>query len=232
MAMIVACVSTYAKDVQITAIAWLVADGYGNTIESQNSTEKRSIASISKLMTVLVVLDAKQNLKEKLEKNTREDTIQLALVHSDNHAADVLCNNYIGGRESCIKAMNDKALSLGMVDTHFVEPTGLSNFNVSTANDLVKLVINASNYEEVRKAAVTPQVKIHLKKKWLIFNNTNPIIGKRYNFIVSKTGYIKAAGGCIALMVETDVGRRIVVVLGSKNTHTRIPEAEFIFENY
>ena len=232
MAMIVACVTTYAKDLQITATSWLVADGYGNTIESQKSTEQRSIASISKLMTVLVVLDAKQNLKEILEKNTREDTIQLALVRSDNHAADLLCTHYLGGRNECIKAMNLKAASLGMIDTHFVEPTGLSVFNVSTANDLVKLVITVSKYEEVRKAAVSPQVKIHLKKKWLIFNNTNPIIGKKYNFIVSKTGYIRASGGCIALMVDTDIGRRIVVVLGSKNTHTRIPEAEFIFENY
>ncbi|NBP58420.1 hypothetical protein EBU71_18180, partial [bacterium] len=63
---------------------------------------------------------------------------------------------------------------------------------------------------------------------WLVFNNTNPIIGKRHDFIISKTGWIRASGGCIVMMLDTDIGRRIVVVLGSKNTHTRIPEAEFI----
>jgi D-alanyl-D-alanine endopeptidase (penicillin-binding protein 7) len=101
-------------------------------------------------------------------------------------------------------------------------------FNVSTAEELVKIVMTASNYSEIVRASKTSQVKIQIKKKWLVFNNTNPIIGKRHDFIVSKTGYIKASGGCIAMMLDTDVGRRIVIVLGSKNTHTRIPEAEFI----
>ena len=71
-------------------------------------------------------------------------------------------------------------------------------------------------------------IRLLEKKKWFVFKNTNPIIGQRHDFIVSKTGWIRAAGGCIVMMVDTDVGRRIVVVLGSKNTHTRIPEAEFI----
>jgi len=71
-----------------------------------------------------------------------------------------------------------------------------------------------------------------IRKKWIIFHNTNPIIGKRHKFIVSKTGYINASGGCIVMMLDTDIGRRIVVVLGSKNTHTRIPEAEFIAQRY
>jgi len=72
------------------------------------------------------------------------------------------------------------------------------------------------------------EVKVKVRKKWLVFHNTNPIIGNRHNFIVSKTGFINASGGCIVMMLDTDVGRRIVVVLGSKNTRTRIPEAEFI----
>ena len=71
-----------------------------------------------------------------------------------------------------------------------------------------------------------------MKKRWFFFNNTNPIIGKRHEFIVSKTGYIRASGGCIVMMLDTEIGRRIVVVLGSKNTHTRIPEAEFIAKSF
>jgi D-alanyl-D-alanine endopeptidase (penicillin-binding protein 7) len=86
----------------------------------------------------------------------------------------------------------------------------------------------ASTYPEIVLASKTSAVKIKIKKKWLVFRNTNPIIGQRHDFIVSKTGYIRASGGCIVMMLNTDVGQRIVVVLGSKNTHTRIPEAEFI----
>jgi D-alanyl-D-alanine endopeptidase (penicillin-binding protein 7) len=205
-----------------------VADESGRIIQSQNIEQQRSIASITKLMTAMVVLDANQKLDEQIGKYTRAETIQLALVHSDNNAADILCQFYPNGRDSCIRAMNAKARQLGMADTHYVEPTGLSVFNVSTATDLIKLVIAAKEYAEVIEAAHSPQVKIKLKKRWFFFNNTNPIIGKRHEFIVSKTGYIRASGGCIVMMLDTDIGRRIVVVLGSRNTKTRIPEAEFI----
>ena len=217
-----------ANSTIITASSWLVADESGKIIQSQNVDQQRAVASITKLMTAMVVLDAKQNLNETIGKYTRAETIQLALVHSDNKAADALCQYYPNGREACIRAMNTKAKLLGMPNTHYVEPTGLSVFNVSTATELVKLVIAAKEYQEVVEAAHTPHVKIKLKKRWLFFSNTNPIIGKRHEFIVSKTGYIKASGGCIAMMLDTELGRRIVIVLGSKNTKTRIPEAEFI----
>ena len=216
------------KPVPITASSWLVADESGRVIQSENVEQQRSIASITKLMTAMVVLDANQNLEETIGKYTRAETIQLALVHSDKKAADTLCQYYPNGRDACIKAMNIKAQMLGMHNTKYVEPTGLSVFNVSTATDLIKLVIAAKEYAEVITASQTPQVKIKLKKKWFVFNNTNPIIGKRHKFIVSKTGYIRASGGCIVMMLDTEIGRRIVVVLGSKNTRTRIPEAEFI----
>jgi D-alanyl-D-alanine carboxypeptidase len=90
----------------------------------------------------------------------------------------------------------------------------------------------SSQYPEIVQASKTSQVKIQIRKKWFVFKNTNPIIGKRHDFIVSKTGFIRASGGCIVMMLDTDIGRRIVVVLGSKNTHTRIPEAEFIAQNF
>ena len=180
----------------------------------------------------MVVLDANQDLDEKIGKYTRRETLQLALVHSDNKAAERLCEYYPNGKDHCIRAMNTKARFLEMPNTHYVEPTGLSVFNVSTATDLVKLVIAAKEYTEVVKAAKMSEVKIKIKKKWLIFRNTNPIIGQRHEFLVSKTGYIRASGGCIVMLVDTEIGRRIVVVLGSKNTHTRIPEAEFIAKNY
>jgi len=217
-----------AQSVPITATSWLVADGSGKVIDGANTTQVRSIASISKLMTAMIVLDAHQDLDEYIKPYTRKELLQLAIVHSDNRATDMLCNNYPGGRYSCIRALNAKANELTLSNTRFMDPTGLSVFNVSTAEELVKMVIAASAYPEIVVASKMSEVKIKLKKKWLIFRNTNPIIGKRHDFIVSKTGYIRASGGCIVMMLDTDVGRRVVVVLGSKNTHTRIPEAEFI----
>ena len=224
------CWPVLAKD--ITAVSWLVANGEGDIIQSENIYQERSIASITKLMTVMVVLDADQDLDQFIKPYTRRELIQLAIVHSDNRASEILCQNYPGGRTECVKAMNTKSKKLGMINSRFVDPTGLGVMNVSTAYDLIKLVKAAQYYPEIREASGMSEVKIKIKKKWLIFRNTNPIIGKRHDFIVSKTGWIRASGGCIVMMLDTDVGRRIVVVLGSKNTHTRIPEAEFIATNY
>jgi D-alanyl-D-alanine endopeptidase (penicillin-binding protein 7) len=212
----------------ITATSWLVADGEGKIIQSENPDKSRSIASITKLMTVMVVVDAGQNPKQLINGLTREQHIQLALVHSSNESATILCNNYPGGRIQCIRDMNSKAVAIGMNDTRFIEPTGLSPMNTSTAKDLLQLVLSASYYPDIREASSTYQVKIMIRKKWFFFNNTNPIIGKRHEFIVSKTGWTNIAGGCIVMMLNTDIGKRVVVVLGSKDTHTRIPEAEFI----
>ena len=216
----------------ITAKSWLVADGTGKILQEENIHEVRSIASISKLMTVMVVLDAKQDLDEYIKPYTRRELIKLAMVKSDNPAAQSLCKKYPGGTSECVRAMNAKALELGMINTKFHEPTGLSVFNVSTAEELIKLVIAAKDYPEIVESSKTNQVKIQIRKKWFVFNNTNPIIGKRHEFLVSKTGWITASGGCIVMMLNTDVGQRIVVLLGSKNTKTRIPEAEFIAEQY
>jgi D-alanyl-D-alanine endopeptidase (penicillin-binding protein 7) len=214
--------------VNITAQSWLETDDQGNLIEGYNITEVRSIASITKLMTVMAVIDNNQNMQQKLGKYTREQHIQLALVKSDNNSAKVLCDNFPGGRFECIRYMNEKANYLGMLRTKFVEPTGLSPMNISTALDLLRLVFEASHYSEITQASRTAVLTIKTGKQSQSFNNTNPIVGKRHSFIVSKTGTTNAAGGCIVMMLDTDVGRRIVIVLGSKNGKVRIPEAEFI----
>lgn len=215
----------------ITATSWLVADRDGKIINSQNVNEVRAIGSITKLMTVMVVMDAHQDLKQTLGKFTREEHIQLALVKSDNHSAETLCNFYPGGKDACVRAMNNKAHELYMPNTKFVEATGLSVFDVSTATDLINLVQAASHYPIIVDAGHTSTAKIRVKKKWLVFRNTNPLIGYNQNIVVSKTGYIRASGGCLVMLVDTEVGQRIVVVLGSKNTKTRIPEAEIILRN-
>lgn len=224
--------TAYAKPLRITATSWLVADNTGNIITGENTSQKRSIASITKLMTAIVVLDANQDLNQKIGPYTRKEVLQLAIVKSNNNAAFDLCKHYPTGLEQCIIAMNEKAKNIGMTSSRFTDPTGLGESNVSTAEDLIKLVLTAQHYPEIVAASKMSEVKIRIKKRWLIFTNTNPIIGKRHNFIVSKTGFINASGGCIVMMLDTDVGRRVVVVLGSKNTHTRIPEAEFIAQNF
>jgi D-alanyl-D-alanine endopeptidase (penicillin-binding protein 7) len=210
---------------KITATSWVVADGNGNVIESVNASQPRSIASITKLMTAMVVLDANQDLDETIKGTTRLELLQLMLVKSDNNAANLLCDNYPSGRAGCIGAMNWKAYTLGLQETHYADPSGLNVMNVSTAQELVKIVMAASEYPVIVKASNTSQGKIKKKKQYFAFHNTNPLVATK-DFIISKTGYINASGGCIVMMLDTKIGRRIVVLLNSKNTRTRIPEAD------
>lgn len=213
---------------ELTAQSWLVADEKGKIIQGENTKEIRSIASITKLISAMVVLDAKQNLDEKINQFTRRELLKLSIVKSDNNAARVLCEKYPGGLVACVAAMNKKVHLQGLLYTKFTDPTGLDSGNVSNAEELIDIVLMAKDYPELVQYSKMSEVKIKIRKNWMVFNNTNPIIGKKHDFIISKTGYIRVAGGCIVMMLDTDIGRRIVVVLGSKNTKTRIPEAEFI----
>jgi len=224
-----------ASTVPLTAQAWLVADENGKILDGNNTTDVRSIASITKLMTVMVVLDAQQDLTEVIstklynKKLTRRDLIALAIIKSDNNAAKILCEKYVTGLTGCVEAMNEKAKSLNMYDTRYIEPTGLYNDNVSTAEDLVKLVLAASKYHIINQDSNTDKITMPVnKKKVAYFNNTNRLVGHGYDFIVSKTGWIRKSGGCIVMMMNTDKGIRTVILLGSKDTKTRIPEAKMI----
>ena len=212
----------------VTAQSWIVTNEDGAIIQAKNHGEVRSIASITKLMSAMVVIDANQDPNEKIGKFTRAQHIQMSLVGSSNESALLLCEKFPGGKSQCVRSMNLKAESLGMTNTKFVEASGLSPMNISTAEELVRLVLAAKEYPEIVQASQTPVIQIKIQKKWLFFKNTNPIIGQRHTFIVSKTGWTTPAGGCIVMMLDTEVGKRVVVVLGSKNTKTRIPEAEFI----
>ena len=218
-----------AKD--ITATSWIVTDYKGKIIDGENYREVRPIASITKLMTVMAVLDANQNLDQKIKTYTRRELIGLTITHSDNRAAQMLCDAYPGGKDVCIKAMNYKAYRLGLEHTHYHEPTGLSVLNVSTAEDLVDIVLAASQYPEI-VAASKSTTTVQNKKRLVSFNNTNPITRKRDDIVVSKTGWIRASGGCLVMLVDTDQGRRVVVVLNSKTIRTRVPDAEYLLATY
>jgi D-alanyl-D-alanine endopeptidase (penicillin-binding protein 7) len=227
--------STINDTDDLTAKSWLIADSDNRILASKDTQSTRSIASITKVMTVLTVMEAKQDLGQYIRYNnglmlTREELISLALVKSDNHAAELLCKNYVGGYSNCIGDMNANAIKYGMKHTTYVDATGLLAENTSTAEDLLKLLVVAEKNYLINHAATKTKVEIQHKKKWLIFKQTNPLIGHKHKFIVSKTGTTNAAGGCIILTVETERGLRRVVVLGSKNGRTRIPEAEFIYK--
>jgi D-alanyl-D-alanine endopeptidase (penicillin-binding protein 7) len=218
------------KRVPISAKSWVVADVNGKIIKGANTNDLRSIASITKLMTAMVVLDANQNLDEKINDISRRQHLRLALIRSNNDSSDLLCEHYPGGYQACVDAMNAKARSLKMRDTSFVDASGLDDDNVSTSSSLIKLVLAAQVYPLIVKSSQTPKMRIKLDEGYYSYKNTNPLVSKK--FIVSKTGYIRAAGGCIALLMDTNKGRRVVVILGSKNTHTRIPEVKHLVRNY
>lgn len=227
----------------LTAQAWLVADSKGIVIDGAHVDDVRSIASITKLMTVIAILDSQLPLDEVINKKlhnrlwTRQQLIDLSLVSSDNNAAKLLCDTYPGGMDACVNSMNKKAKDLGMTQTYYVEPTGLMNENVSTAVDLLKLVTAASKYPVIVAASNMDSVKVETQSKnkkhtTISFPNTNTLVGKGQVFFVSKTGWIRRSGGCIVMMVNTANGIRTVILLGSKNTKTRIPEAKMIASAY
>jgi D-alanyl-D-alanine endopeptidase (penicillin-binding protein 7) len=218
------------KRVSISAKSWVVADVNGKIIKGANTNDLRSIASITKLMTAMVVLDANQNLDEKINDISRRQHLRLALIRSNNDSSDLLCEHYPGGYQACVDAMNAKARSLKMRDTSFVDASGLDDDNVSTSSSLIKLVLAAQTYPLIVKSSQTPKMRIKLDEGYYSYKNTNPLVSKK--FIVSKTGYIRAAGGCIALLMDTNKGKRVVVILGSKNTHTRIPEVRHLVRNF
>ena len=218
------------KRVPISAKSWVIADVNGKIIKGANTNDLRSIASITKLMTAMVVLDANQNLDEKINDISRRQHLRLALIRSNNDSSDLLCEHYPGGYQACVDAMIAKARSLKMRDTSFVDASGLDDDNVSTSSSLIKLVLAAQQYPLIVKSSQTPKMRIKLDEGYYSYKNTNPLVSKK--FIVSKTGYIRAAGGCIALLMDTNKGKRFVIILGSKNTHTRIPEVRHLVRNY
>jgi D-alanyl-D-alanine endopeptidase (penicillin-binding protein 7) len=181
-------------------------------------------------MTVMVVLDAKQDLAERIHYGmTRRQVIELALVRSDNKSATALCQKYPNGYRTCIAAMNEKAVALGLQSTHFLDSTGLSVMNISTARELVKIVLVAQHYPEIREAANTSYtIALTKRRQSKLVYNTNHDIGLFYRFIVSKTGHINASGWNFATLIDTGTERRVVIVLDCKSKESRIFEAEVL----
>ena len=241
---------SYTAQNNILATSYVVQDIDTNEIVTEkNKEEIRSIASITKLMTAIVVLDAGQDLSEKivfykpagttskLPKGavvTRADLLLLTLMSSDNSAAALLAELYPGGSDAAITAMNQKAFQLQMFNSYFRDPTGLDPNNVSTATDLIKLTRAAYNYDDIRNFSTksTGKIQVQGKKKsyFVDFHTTNSLVATTHNVLLSKTGWIRISGGCLVMIVK-DQGRRLaVILLNSRNTHTRIRDGALLTE--
>jgi D-alanyl-D-alanine endopeptidase (penicillin-binding protein 7) len=220
----------------------------GEILRSKNDTEVRSIASITKLMSAIVILNSFDDLSTlitvkhingistKIPNGARvsvSDLLHLSLMSSDNLAAKTLALNHPGGEDYHIRAMNSKAESLGMHNTTYTDPTGLFDTNVSTAQDLAKLIHYAASYEIIKtfSTSLSHTLKISGKKRTQIvkFRTTNRLISSNSGIIISKTGWIKNSGGCLVMLVEQQGRRLAVILLNSKNTQTRIRDGALLY---
>lgn len=218
----------------------------GDPVYQKNAASVMPIASISKLMTAMVVLDAGLAMDEIITignedvdvvkgshsripvgaEMTRETALLVALMSSDNRAAHALGRHYPGGLGAFIRAMNAKAQALGMHDSQFIEPTGLSSQNVSTARDLARMVTSASHYEKIRELSTTANARIQIGKRQLDFHNTNALIrNPSWEIEVSKTGYISEAGRCLVMHAKVAQRPVAIVLLDSSGKMTRVGDA-------
>jgi len=223
----------------------------GHTLYEKNADQAAPIASITKLMTAMVVLDAKLPLEEVVQinnedidliKNTRsrlpigshfrrDDLLRLALMASDNRAASALGRNYPGGILAFVDAMNAKAKQLKLTATHFVDSSGLAPGNVSSPADLGKLVAAASQYEIISEYSTTGAVNVQLpdSKRKLSFVNTNVLVrASDWKIGLSKTGYISEAGKCLVMQAIIANQPVVIVLLDSWGRLTRIGDANRI----
>ena len=218
----------------------------GDVIYEQQPALVTPIASITKLMTALVVLDAQQPLDETIEitkddrwtgkgafshlpigqKLTRADLLRLALMASENRASHTLARNYAGGTPAFIRAMNAKAKSLGMTQTKFEDPSGLSNNNVSSARDLAKLVSAASKQPLIREYSTLHSYDVRLGKNRFTFRNTNLLVGRPdWEIHVQKTGFTNDAGECLVMQATIEDRPVTMVFLDSFGKLTRTADA-------
>jgi len=207
------------------------------------------IASITKLMTAMVVLDAKMDLEEsitiasedvdtvrhshsRLPVNTsltRGDTLLLALMASENRAAHALGRTYPSGLGAFVAAMNAKARSLGLVETHFIDPTGIHCGNVSSARDLARMVDAAYQYSIIREYTTCKKATIRSSSRTMQFHNTNHLIGNpRWQIGLSKTGFIDEAGRCLVMQSQLAKRPVLIVLLDSQGKLTRYGDANRI----
>jgi len=222
-------------DPKLRSASALVIDADGKIIYGKDVDTVRSIASITKLMTAMVVLDSGENLDEKISVTkadrdllqltgsrleygaslTRREMVMIAIMASENRAATALGRNHPGGMPAFVDAMNKKAAMLGMTRSHFADPAGLNPENQSTASDLAKMVTAAQTYALIHEASTTTRIEVRPYKARgpLVYGNTNRLLkNDSWNIALSKTGYINEAGRCLVMQAVID-GKRVSIVL-------------------
>ncbi|OTG72824.1 D-alanyl-D-alanine endopeptidase [Acinetobacter sp. ANC 4169] len=241
--------SNYSNQPSVNARAALVMDGQtGEVLYSKNSNTAFPIASITKLMTAVVIADSRLNMSEKItlqqadfscsgcksssstlragDSMNRAEVLLFALMKSENPAAAALARTYPGGRAAFIAKMNSKAKELGMNSTHYLESTGLHPGNVSSARDLGILVNTASQYGLIRQFSTTPSYDFNLGYRVLKSNNTNALVRNGgWNINISKTGYINEAGRCVVMHTTLNNRPAVVVLLGADSSAARTNDA-------
>ncbi|TDK68265.1 serine hydrolase [Sapientia aquatica] len=224
--------------------ALVIDESNGQILLEKNADNIVPIASLTKLMTAMVVLDAKQDMEapisideqdvDTIKHSTsrvpvgatlpRKDVLQLALMSSDNRAAASLARTYPGGRDAFEAAVRAKLQALGMTHTTLQEPTGLSPQNTSTASDLVKMASAASNYPDITRITTDSSDRINIKGRPVEYHNTNGFVGKKgWDIMLSKTGYTVEAGRCIIMKIKA-AGKNVIMVLlnaGANSTRNR-----------
>ncbi|HSW51804.1 MAG TPA: serine hydrolase [Sulfuricaulis sp.] len=234
-----------------SGVAMVVDEREGVMLYGRNIERQRPIASLTKLMTALVILESGLSLDEPIKLTradrdrlrgtksrlgfnavfTRHDLLYAALGASDNRAAAALARTYPGGEEAMFRAMNARAQQLGMTRTRFTDASGLHNGNVSTANDLVRLVNETHKHELIQTMTTTPSFRVTDRNtgRQIAFRNTNRLVhGHRWDIALSKTGYTAAAGNC--LIMQTTIGERplTIVLLNSWGKLSRYGDARRI----
>jgi len=239
-----------ASTPDVRSRAVLVLDrSTGAVVYSRHANTAAPIASITKLMTALVVLDGQQPLDELVEivaadkartqgnpsrlpvgaKLTRRDLLNLALMSSENRAAQALGRSYPGGESAFVRTMNTKARALGMTQTRFVDPTGLSGGNVASASDLAKLVTAAGKSAVIREFSTSDKLAVTVARQKLEFHNTNPLVrDPTWEIALQKTGHIALAGQCLVLQAQIDGRPMVIVLLNSVGKYTRVADARRI----
>jgi serine-type D-Ala-D-Ala endopeptidase (penicillin-binding protein 7) len=232
-----------------SSVALVVDQDTHQVLLSKNPQAVLPIASITKLMTALVVTEAGLPLDETLtisqddvdtEKGSRSrltvgtqlsrgEMLLLALMSSENRAAHALGRHYPGGMDAFVEAMNAKAKLLGMSGTRYVEPTGLSSRNQSTATDLARLVDAAYGHQIIRELSVSPEAQVEVGNRQLQFRSTNGLVrNPEWDIGLQKTGYIAEAGRCLVMQAQLAGRKLIMVLLDSTGKYSRIGDAERI----
>jgi D-alanyl-D-alanine endopeptidase (penicillin-binding protein 7) len=230
-------------------VALVIDNSTGEAVVSKNVRDVQPIASITKLMTALVVLDTNPSMDQGIaiteedidsERGSRSrlkigselprgDLLHLALMASENRAAHALGRSHPGGLATFVAAMNDKARALGMERTRFVDPTGLSSGNVSTAEDLVKLVKAAHNVPLIRRYSTDTHHEVAVSGREVRFHNTNRLVSSSgWEVMLSKTGFINEAGRCLVMQAKVDGRALTFVLLDSWGKFSRIGDANRI----